>query len=35
MIFGKFKRDFWEVQERFLGSLGPIFLKFRTDFSEV
>ena len=31
----KFRRDFCEVSDRFLQSLGGIFVKFRTDFCEV
>ena len=31
----RFRRDFWEIQEGFLGSSGEIFGKFRRDFWEV
>ena len=31
----KVRTDFCEVSERFLGSLGRIFVKIRTEFCEV
>ena len=31
----KFRTDFCEVLDRFLRSLGRIFVKFRTDLCEV